>query len=51
MTDEQIATMLRNQFAQSRKMLDIREKYYNEFSKILSQKADYENLSAGKRVI
>ena len=38
MTDEQIATMLRNQFAQSRKMLDIREKYYNEFSKILSQK-------------
>ena len=38
MTDEQIATMLRNQFAQRRKMLDIREKYYNEFSKILSQK-------------
>lgn len=38
MTDEQIATMLKNQFTQSRKMLDIREKYYNEFSKILSQK-------------
>ena len=38
MTDDQIATMLRNQFTQSRKMLDIREKYYNEFSKILSQK-------------
>ena len=35
---DRIATMLRNQFAQSRKMLDIREKYYNEFSKILSQK-------------
>lgn len=38
MTDDQIATMLRNQFTQSRKMLDVREKYYNEFSKILSQK-------------
>lgn len=38
MTDDKIATMLRNQFTQSRKMLDVREKYYNEFSKILSQK-------------
>ena len=38
MTDTEIAAMLKNQFAQSRKMLDIREKYYNEFSKILSQK-------------
>ena len=38
MTDDEIATMLRNQFTQSRKMLDVPEKYYNEFSKILSQK-------------
>lgn len=38
MSDGEIATMLRNRFAQSRKMLDVREKYYNEFSKILSQK-------------
>lgn len=38
MTDAEIATMLRNQFTQSRKVLDVREKYYNEFSKILSQK-------------
>ena len=38
MTDAEIATMLKNQFAQSRKTLDVREKYYNEFSKILSQK-------------
>lgn len=38
MTDDEIAKMLKEQFAQSRKMLDIREKYYNEFSKILSQK-------------
>ena len=34
MTDAEIAKMLKGQFAQSRKMLDIREK----FSKILSQK-------------
>ena len=32
MTDAEIAKMLKDQFAQSRKMLDIREKYYNEFS-------------------
>ncbi|GCB34993.1 hypothetical protein [Bacteroides faecalis] len=38
MTDADIAKMLKDQFTQSRKMLDIREKYYNEFSKILSQK-------------
>ena len=38
LTDAEIAQILKNQFAQSRKMLDIREKYYNEFSKILSQK-------------
>jgi hypothetical protein len=37
-TDEQIAARIKAQFAQSRKMLDIREKYYAEFSKILSQK-------------
>ena len=37
MTDAEIAKMLKGQFAQSRKMLDIREKYYNEFSKILYQ--------------
>lgn len=38
LTDAEIAQMLKGQFAQSRKMLDVREKYYNEFSKILSQK-------------
>lgn len=38
MTDEEIAKMLKGQFEQSRKMLDIREKYYNELSNILSQK-------------
>lgn len=38
MTDAEIAKILKDQFAQSRKMLDVREKYYNEFSQILSQK-------------
>ena len=30
MTDDEIATMLRNQFTQSRKMLDIREKFIRQ---------------------
>lgn len=38
MTDDEVAAMLRNRFAQDRKMLDIREKYYDKFSKILTQK-------------
>ena len=38
MTDADIAQQIKGQFTQSRKMLDIREKYYNDFSKILSQK-------------
>ncbi|GAE17343.1 hypothetical protein IX307_000261 [Bacteroides pyogenes] len=38
MTDADVAKLLKEQFAQSRKMLDVREKYYVEFSKILSQK-------------
>lgn len=36
MTDAQIEKYIQEQFAQSRKMLDIREKYYNEFRKILT---------------
>jgi len=38
LTDAEVEKLLKNRFAQSRKMLDIREKYYGEFSKILSQK-------------
>ncbi len=38
MTDTEIADMLKKQFEQSRRMLDIKEKYYEEFSKVLSQK-------------
>ena len=38
MTDEDIDKMMRNRFLQSRKTLDIREKYYDEFRKFLSPK-------------
>ena len=37
-TDSEVEQSIKNQFAQSRKMLDVREKYYNEFRKILSPK-------------
>lgn len=37
-TDAEVEKMMRNRFTQSRKTLDIREKYYDEFRKILSPK-------------
>lgn len=37
-TDAEIEKQIKDQFAQSRKILDVREKYFNEFSKILSPK-------------
>ena len=37
-TDEQVDKMMRDRFKQSRKLLDIREKYYDEFRKFLSPK-------------
>ena len=37
-TDAEVDKMMRNRFAQARKMLDIREKYYDEFRKLLSAK-------------
>ena len=37
-TDEDIDKMMRSRFVQSRKVLDIREKYYDEFRKFLSPK-------------
>ena len=37
-TDAEVDKMMRNRFTQARKMLDIREKYYNEFRKFLSAK-------------
>ena len=37
-TDSEVDKMMRDRFKQSRKMLDIREKYYDEFRKFLSPK-------------
>lgn len=37
-TDAEVEKTIKDRFAQSRKMLDIREKYYDEFRKILSPK-------------
>ncbi len=37
-TDAEVEKAIKDRFAQSRKMLDIREKYYDEFRKILSPK-------------
>lgn len=37
-TDAEVEQAIKARFAQSRKMLDIREKYYNEFRKFLSPK-------------
>lgn len=37
-TDAEVDKMMHNRFTQARKMLDIREKYYNEFRKFLSAK-------------
>ena len=38
LTDEEVDKMMRERFAQGRKMLDVREKYYDEFRKFLSPK-------------
>ena len=37
-TDDEVDKMIRDRFKQSRKILDIREKYYDEFRKFLSPK-------------
>lgn len=37
-TDNEVEQAIKSRFAQSRKMLDVREKYYTEFRKILSPK-------------
>ena len=38
LTDAEVDKMMRDRFTQGRKMLDIREKYYDEFRKFLSPK-------------
>lgn len=37
-TDAEIEKQIKDRFAQSRKILDVREKYYNEFRKVLTPK-------------
>ena len=38
MSDEEIAREIERQFVQGRKMIDVKEKYYHKFKKILSMK-------------
>lgn len=38
MTDEETEKAIKERFSKSQKMLDIREKYYNKYSKFLTQK-------------
>ena len=38
LTDAEVERQIKGRFAQSRRILDVREKYYNEFRKILSPK-------------
>lgn len=48
LTDEEVDKMMRERFAEGRKMLDIREKYYNEFRKFLSPKQVQKVYEQGK---
>ncbi len=50
-TDAEIEKQIKDQFAQSRKILDVREKYYNEFRKILSPKQIMKIYQTEKRVM
>lgn len=47
-TDAEVDKMMRERFAQSRKMLDVREKYYDEFRKFLSPKQVQKIYEQGK---
>ena len=38
LTDAEVEQQIKGRFVQSRRILDVREKYYNEFRKILSPK-------------
>ena len=38
MTDDEIAQEIEQQFAQGRKLIDVKEKYYKKFKKILTMK-------------
>ena len=41
MTDDEIAKEIESEFAQGRKVIDVKEKYYKKFKKILSCKKIY----------
>jgi hypothetical protein len=47
-TDAEVDKMMRDRFKQSRKMVDIREKYYDEFRKFLSPKQVQKVFDQGK---
>ena len=48
-TDDEVDKMMRDRFKQSRKMLDIREKYYEEFRKFLSPKQVHKIYEQGQK--
>ncbi|MBR5541055.1 MAG: DUF3826 domain-containing protein, partial [Bacteroides sp.] len=53
LTDAEVDKMMRNRFIQGRKMLDVREKYYDEFRKFLTPKQaqkvfDQDQMNVGK---
>lgn len=50
LTDAEVEQVIKARFAQSRKMLDIREKYYNEFRKFLSPKQIQKMYNIEKRI-
>ena len=49
-TDAEVEKAIKDRFAQSRKILDIREKYYNEFRKFLSPKQIQKMYNMEKRI-
>ena len=48
LTDDEVDKMMRDKFKLSRKMLDVREKYYNEFRKFLNPKQVQKVYSQGE---
>lgn len=48
-TDAEIEKQIKDEFARSRKMLDIREKYFNEFSKFLTAQQIQKIYRPGKK--
>jgi len=51
MTDEQTEQAIKERFDRSEKLLDIRQKYYKEYSKFLTQKQIQQVYEAEKRIM